>query len=70
MIALRLFSQVEVEQQLWRLKCVKVKEYETAALWRTKSGFCFSVPQYGPDKRCDELTLGEILADIRRYGGG
>ena len=70
MIALRLFSQKEVEQQLWRRKCVKVKEYETSALWRTKSGFHFTVPQFGPDKRCDELTFREILDDIERFGGG
>ncbi len=70
MIALRLFSREEVERKLWRHKCIKVREYETAALWKTKNGFFFTVPQFGPDKRCDQLTLESILEDIKRHGGG
>ena len=67
-MAVRLFSKAEVEQQLWRRHCRKVREYETAALWRTNEGFHFTVPQEGPDKQCDEYTLREILEELDRLG--
>lgn len=69
MIALRLFSGAEVAARLWGHKCIKVAEYETSALWKTRNNFFFTVPQLGRDKRCDELTFEKILEDIKRYGG-
>ena len=69
MIALRLFTLLEVEQRLWRLKCKKVREHETAAIWKTPTGFHFSVPQFGPEKRCDELTFNTIIDEITPYLG-
>jgi hypothetical protein len=54
-IAVRLFPKEEVERQLWRRKCRKVK-------------FHFTVPQEGPDKQCDEYTLRAILEELDRRG--
>jgi hypothetical protein len=65
-MAVRLFPREHVEQELWKRNCRKLKDYETAALWTTRDGFHFTVPQEPPDGRCDEYMLREILDDLDR----
>ena len=66
----RLFKREEVERQLWARHCRMVRDYETAALWRTQEGFHFTVPFEGPDRMCDEYTLREILNELDERGCG
>jgi len=68
LIAVRLLSREEIERELWRRKCRLVREYETAALWKTKTGYHFTVPQEGPDKMCPEYIWRDILDELDRYG--
>ena len=68
MIAVRLIGYEEITRELWRRKCRLVREYNTAALWKTGEGYHFTVPQEGPDRRCDEYTWGEILAELDSRG--
>lgn len=65
-MAVRLYTREHVEKELWRRHCRKVKDYGATALWKTKGGFHFTVPQEGQDGRCDEYSLAEILAQIDR----
>jgi hypothetical protein len=65
-MAVRLFPWEHVERELWRRDCRMIKEYETATLWATQKGYHFIVPKEGPDRRCDEYTFTEILADVDR----
>jgi hypothetical protein len=60
----RLYSKEHVEAELTRRKCKKLKQLQSASMWRTDGGFWFTVPEEGPDGRCDENTLREILLEI------
>lgn len=62
-----LLSREIIETELWRLKCRKVREYEVSALWATRHGYHFIVPQEGPDKCCDKYTWQDILADLAAH---
>ena len=66
-MAVRLLSYDEVVEHLTRFNCVQVIDYGLAALWRTPKNFHFSVPQLGPDKRCDEYSWAKIIQDIAPY---
>jgi hypothetical protein len=66
-MAVRLLPLDEIEAHLTGLKCTKVKEYIGAALWKTARGVHFTVPQEGPDKRCNEYDWREILREIAPY---
>jgi hypothetical protein len=66
-MAVRLYPKEEVERELQNRDCEKVKEYGHTALWRTKTGFHFTVPLEGPDGRCDEYSLRDILQEIEPY---
>ena len=66
-MAVRLLPLTEVEKNLKRLNCTKVKEYGTAALWKTSRGIHFTVPQESPDKRCNEYTWQRLLKEIAPY---
>jgi hypothetical protein len=66
-MAVRLLPLDEIEGHLTGLKCVKVKTYGTAALWKTARGVHFTVPQEGPDKRCNEYSWRKILEEIAPY---
>ena len=67
MAAVRLFPQDFIQSELRKRGCTYVKEYGTAALWKTGRGVYFTVPQEGPDKRTDEYTLTRLLAEIEQY---
>jgi hypothetical protein len=66
-MAVRLFPLDEIEAHLKSLNCTYVKQYGTAALWKTARGVHFTVPQLGPDKRCDEYSWRKIQAEIAPY---
>jgi hypothetical protein len=66
-MAVRLFPQDFVQSELHKRGCSYVKEYGTAALWKTRRGVYFTVPQEGPDKRTDEYTLSRLLEEIEQY---
>jgi hypothetical protein len=66
-MAVRLLPLEEIEEHLKRLNCTKVKTYATAALWKTSRGVHFTVPQEGPDKRCNEYSWRKILEEIAPY---
>jgi hypothetical protein len=66
-MAVRLLPLDEIEGHLTSLKCVKVKEYGIAALWKTARGVHFTVPREGPDKRCNEYSWRKILEEIAPY---
>lgn len=63
-MAVRLYANEYIKLQLKQRGCEKLKDYETCALWRTAKGFHFIVPQEGQDRRCDEYTFREVLAEI------
>jgi hypothetical protein len=67
-MSVRLYPKEFVERELHNRKCCKVLDYLTAALWRTQSGYYFTVPQEQPDGRCDENSLREILTEIDSRG--
>ncbi len=48
--------------------CVRVKDYATASLWKSPTGFCFTVPREGPQELCDEATLNLIVKEIAQFG--
>jgi hypothetical protein len=65
MIAVRLYSRAHVKRTLTKLGCEPTGEVlQTAEQWRTRGGHHFFVPTEGPDKRCDEYTLGAIVAEL------
>lgn len=63
-MAVRMYSKLEVERMLLGCDCHHVKDYETGATWQTSRGYRFMVPQWGDDRRTDENTMRDILADI------
>ena len=66
-MAVRLFPLEFVQSELRKRGCTYVREYATSALWKTRGGIHFTVPQEGPDKRTDEYTLTRLLAEIEQY---
>jgi hypothetical protein len=66
-VAVRLLPLEEIEAELKRLNCTWVKNYGTAAIWKTARGVHFTVPQEGPDKRCNEYSWRQILSEIAPY---
>lgn len=69
-MALPLLSHEFVRTQLWRRKCLFVKDYGHHALWKTtKINHHFTVPQEGPDKQCSAYVFEEILQEIDRLQG-
>ena len=69
-MAVPLLSYDAVLKQLWRRKCLPVKDYGHHALWKTtKIKHHFTVPQEGPDKQCSVYVFEQILAEIDRLQG-
>jgi hypothetical protein len=64
----RLLPKTHVTTVLLVHECVRVKDYTHASLWRTPSGFCFTVPREGPHEQCDEMTLSMVLKEVAQYG--
>lgn len=62
-MAVRLIPKEDVERELWKRHCRKVKEYGTAALWKTALGFHFIVP-HEIDGQTDENTLQETIVEL------
>jgi len=60
----RLYSEEHVEAELSRRNCKKLTQHKSCSMWRTDAGYWFTVPEEGPDGRCDENTLREILLEI------
>ena len=62
----RLLPREFVEEELRKLGCEPLDEprLKTAQFWKTPWGHHFLVPEFGPDRRCDEYTLQRVLADI------
>jgi hypothetical protein len=56
-----------VAGELRKRKCTRVAPIgDTAELWMTESGWCFTVPARGDDKMCPKKDLAEILDEIAR----
>ena len=69
-MAVPLLSRQHIERELWRRKCVKVKDHAHHSIWKTtKINFHFLVPEDGPDKQCSKYVFENILAEIDRYQG-
>ena len=66
-MAVRLLHQAFIQRELRKRGCIYVKEYGTAALWKTRRNIHFSGPQEGPDKRTDEYTWERLLKEIEQY---
>jgi hypothetical protein len=67
MIAVQLYYQNHVEEELKKFGCSKVEQIdEELGLWVTPWDFYFTVPELGPDKMCPRSVLFELLADIER----
>jgi hypothetical protein len=66
-MAVRLLPPDFIQSELRKRGCTYVKEYQTAALWKTSRNIHFSVPQEGPDKRTDEYTFERLLKEIEQY---
>lgn len=68
MPAPRMLPKTHVTAVLLVHGCVRVKDYATASLWKSPSGFCFTVPREGPQELCDETTLNQIVQQVTQLG--
>jgi hypothetical protein len=66
-MAVRLLSHEYIVAEMFKRKCIYVKEYGTASMWKTSRGVHFTIPQEGPDKRTDEYTWERLLKEIEPY---
>jgi hypothetical protein len=64
----RMFPKVHVTTVLLVQECVRVRDYATASLWRSPSGFCFTVPREGAGESCDEKTFNALYKEVELYG--
>lgn len=64
----RLISHEDVVRLMWRYKCIHVKDYETSSRWKARTGFQFTIPEVGPDRRVTEEDLTEVEADLQAMG--
>jgi len=66
MIAVRLFAKQTVTKMLREKGCERIEDGDLPehSYWKTPWKFHFYVPELGPDKRCPEQVLYEVLADI------
>jgi len=66
-MAVSLLPTEFVQSELRKRGCTYVREYNSAALWKTQRDVYFTVPQEGPDKRTDEYTFERLLKEIEQY---